>query len=142
MLIPRKTIWKKPHRVKYTGKAKGCKRLDFGEYGLQAKEGNWITSNQIEAGRIALMKYIKKTGKMWIRIFPHFAKTAKPTQVRMGSGKGSVDKWVAVAKTGTIIYEISGISKEKAQEAIRAAGNKLPLKWRFVSRADFPALEK
>lgn len=136
MLIPRKTIWKKPHRVKYEGLAKGAKTIAFGEYGLQAKEGNWITNNQLEAARIALMKYIKKYGKLWIRIFPQFAKTSKPAQVRMGSGKGSVDKWVAVAKQGTIIFEISGISEEKAKEAIRSAGNKLPLRWRFVKKGE------
>lgn len=142
MLIPKKTIWKKPHRVSYEGYAKGCKKIEFGEFGLQALEGNWITNNQIESARIALMKHVKKYGKLWIRIFPHFAKTSKPIQVRMGSGKGSVDKWVAVVKRGTVIFEISGISEEMAKAAVRSAGNKLPIRWRFVKKGNEMSITK
>ena len=134
MLLPKKTIWRKPHRVKYDGLAKGAKTVSFGEYGLQALQGNWITNNQIEAARVAINRFIKKEGKMWIRIFPHFAKTAKPIQVRMGSGKGNVEKWVAVAKRGTVLFEVGGVNVQLAKKAIYAAGNKLPIKWKFVSK--------
>lgn len=135
MLIPKKTTWRKPHRVSYEGKAKGAKTIVFGSYGLQALEGNWITNNQIESARIAINKVIKKYGKIWIRIFPHFAKTSKPIQVRMGSGKGNVDKWVAVAKRGTILFEVGGgASEELCKEAIRLAIHKLPLRCRFVKK--------
>lgn len=136
MLMPKKTTWRKPHRVKYTGKAKGASYLAFGEYGLQALEGNWLTNNQIESARIAITKLVKKEGKMWIRVFPHYAKTSKPIQVRMGSGKGSVDKWVAVVKKGTIIFEISGISEKQAKKAIYLAGNKLPIRWKFIQKKE------
>ena len=135
MLMPKKTTWRKPHRVSYEGKAKGAATIVFGEYGLQALEGSWITSNQIEAARIAINKVIKKYGKLWIRIFPHFAKTAKPIQVRMGSGKGSVDKWVAVARQGTILFEVGGgVSETLAKRAIRLAIFKLPIRCRFVQK--------
>ena len=136
MLIPKKTIWRKPHRVKYEGLAKGASSIAFGKYGLQSLEGNWITNNQIEAARIAIMRFIKKEGKMWIRIFPHFAKTTKPIQVRMGSGKGNVEKWVATVKKGTILFEISDVNLTLAKKAIYAAGNKLPIKWKFLTRLE------
>lgn len=136
MLVPKKTIWRKPHRVKYEGLAKGAKNIVFGKYGLQALEGNWITNNQIEAARIAIMRFIKKEGKMWIRIFPHFAKTVKPIQVRMGSGKGNVEKWVAVVKKGTVLFEVSDVDSTLAKKAMYAAGNKLPIRWRFLTRLE------
>lgn len=136
MLLPKKTIWRKPHRVKYEGLAKGAKTIAFGKYGLQALEGNWITNNQIEAARIAIMRFIKKEGKMWVRIFPHFAKTLKPIQVRMGSGKGNVEKWVATVKKGTVLFEISDVDPSLAKKAIYAAGNKLPIKWKFLTTTE------
>ena len=102
MLIPSRTKYRRVHRLKYEGKAKGNTHLTNGEYGLMAKEGAWITNNQIEAARIAMTRYMKRGGKVWINIFPHMPKTAKPLEVRMGSGKGAVDKWVAVVKEGKI----------------------------------------
>lgn len=141
MLLPKKTTWRKPHRVSYEGKAKGAKTVAFGEYGLQVLDGNWVTNNQIEAARIAINKVIKKYGKLWIRVFPHFAKTSKPIQVRMGSGKGNIDKWVAVARRGTILFEVGGgASEELAKKAIRLAKYKLPMRCRFVKK-DFEALK-
>ena len=136
MLIPSRTKFRRVHRLKYEGKAKGNKTLSFGEYGLVAKEGGWITNNQIEAARIAMTRYMKRGGKVWINIFTHMPNTAKPLEVRMGSGKGAVDKWIAVVKEGKIMFEIAGVSEEVAREALRLASHKLPIKTRFVKKED------
>lgn len=134
MLQPKRTKYRKPHKVSYEGKAKGNTYISFGEYGIMANEGAWIDARQIEAARIAISKRLGKTGKMWIRIFPHMSLTKKPLEVRMGSGKGAPDKWVAVVKQGTIMFEVSGISEEAAKSGLRAAGNKLPIKWKIVKK--------
>ena len=134
MLQPKRTKYRKPHKVSYEGKAKGNTYIAFGEYGIMASEGAWIDARQIESARIAISKRLGKTGKMWIRIFPHMSLTKKPLEVRMGSGKGAPDKWVAVVKQGTIMFEVSGISEEAARSGLRAAGNKLPIKWKIVKR--------
>ena len=132
MLMPKRTKFRRPHRVSYEGKAKGAKKVDFGEYGLQALEGSWITAAQIEAARIAMTRYMKREGKVWIRIFPHNIRTKKPLEVRMGSGKGSPDGYVAVVKNGTVMFEIGGVSEEIAREACRLASHKLPVRTKFV----------
>jgi len=134
MLTPKRTKYRRPHRVSYEGKAKGGTVVSFGEYGLKSMDGAWITSRQIEASRVALTRYMKRQGKVWIRIFPHMAKTAKPLEVRMGSGKGSPDGFVAVVKQGTIMFEVGGVSEEVAREALRLASHKLPVKTKFVKR--------
>lgn len=133
-LIPARTKYRRVHRLPYEGHAKGNTTLSFGEYGLQAKEGAWITANQIEAARIAMTRYMKRGGKVWINIFPHMPKTAKPLEVRMGSGKGAVDKWVAVVKKGKIMFEIGGVDEATAREALRLASHKLPIKTKFVTK--------
>ncbi|MDR3215440.1 MAG: 50S ribosomal protein L16 [Bacilli bacterium] len=134
MLMPKRTKYRRPHRVSYEGKAKGGTTIAFGKYGLQAQEGAWITNRQIEAARIAMTRHMKRFGKVWIRIFPHLAKTAKPLEVRMGSGKGAPEGWVAVVKKGKIMFEIDGVSEEVAREALRLASHKLPVKTKFVIR--------
>ncbi len=132
MLMPKRTKFRRPHRVSYEGKAKGAKELNFGEYGLQAQDGAWITSQQIEAARIAMTRYMKRVGKVWIRIFPHMAITKKPLEVRMGGGKGSPEGFVAVVKRGTIMFEIGGVDDAIAREALRLASHKLPIKTKIV----------
>ena len=134
MLIPKRTKYRKPQRVSYEGKAKGNIVCTFGEYGLMAKEGSYITARQIEAARIAMTRYMKnfKRGKVFINIFPHLAKTKKPAEVRMGSGKGNVEEWVAVVKAGKIMFEMTDVTEEIAREAFRLAGHKLPIKTKFV----------
>lgn len=134
MLTPKRTKYRRPHRVKYEGKAKGGTNINFGDYGLMSNEGAWITNRQIEAARVALTRYMKRQGKVWIRIFPHMAKTAKPLEVRMGSGKGAPDGFVAVVKQGTIMFEIGGVTEDIAREALRLASHKLPVTTRFVKR--------
>ncbi len=136
MLIPSRVKYRRVHRIKYEGKAKGNTELHFGEYGLMAQEGAWITNNQIEAARVAMTRYMKRGGRVYINIFPHMPKTAKPLEVRMGSGKGAVDKWVAVVKKGKIMFEISDVSEEVAREALRLASHKLPIKTKFVKKDD------
>jgi large subunit ribosomal protein L16 len=132
MLTPKRTKYRRPHRVSYEGKAKGGTTISFGEFGLSSLQGAWITNRQIEAARIAMTRYMKRQGKVWIRIFPHLAKTAKPLEVRMGSGKGSPDGFVAVVKQGVIMFEIGGVSEEVAREALRLASHKLPVKTKFI----------
>ncbi len=134
MLIPKKTKYKKPHRISYDGMARGNLELHFGEYGLQAKEGAWISARQIEAARIAMTRYMKRGGKVWINIFPHLALTRKPLETRQGKGKGNVEDWVAVVKTGKIMFEIGGVDEEVAREALRLASHKLPIKTKFVKK--------
>ena len=136
MLIPSRVKYRRVHRIKYEGKAKGNTELHFGDYGLMAMEGAWITNNQIEAARIAMTRYMKRGGRVYINIFPHMPKTAKPLEVRMGSGKGAVDKWVAVVKKGKIMFEIADVTEDVAREALRLASHKLPIKTKFVMKED------
>lgn len=119
-----------------TGKANKGNKIAYGEYGLMALEPSWITSNQIEAARVAMTRYIKRGGQVWVNIFPHKPVTKKPAETRMGSGKGSPEYWVAVVKPQRILFEMAGVSEEVAREALRLAGNKLPIKCKFVKRAD------
>ena len=134
MLLPKRVKYRRPHKVSYEGKAKGNTELSFGQSGLQAVEGAWITNRQIEAARICLARYTKRQGKIWIRIFPHLSMSKKPLEVRMGAGKGAPDHWVAVVKNGTILFEMEGITEEQAREALRLASQKLPIKCKIVTR--------
>ncbi len=134
MLQPKRVKYRRPHGLSYEGKAKGGTTVDFGEYGLMALEGAYITDHQIESARIVLARYTDRAGKVWIRIFPHHALTKKPAEVRMGSGKGSPEGWVAVVKAGTVMFEIGGIDPKIATEALRLAGYKLPVKTKVVKR--------
>lgn len=134
MLTPKRTKYRRPHRVSYEGKAKGGTSVSFGDYGLQSLEGAWITNRQIESARIAINRFMKRQGKVWIRIFPHMAKTAKPLEVRMGSGKGSPESWVAVVKEGTMMFEVAGVTEEVAKEALRLAAHKLPVRTKVVKK--------
>lgn len=132
MLMPKRVKYRKPHRRKPKGKSKRGNTLSFGQFGLKALEGCWISAKQIEAARISMTRYIKRGGKIWIRIFPDQAITKKPAETRMGKGKGAPEYWVAVVKPGRILFEIEGISENIAREAMRLAGNKLPIKTKFV----------
>jgi large subunit ribosomal protein L16 len=134
MLMPGKTKYRKPHRIRYEGKAKGNTELKFGEYGLMALDGAWITAQQIEAARIAMTRYMKRGGKVWINIFPHLALTKKPLETRMGKGKGAPEQWVAVVKKGKIMFELDEVSESVAREALRLAAHKLPIKCKFVKK--------
>ena len=134
MLIPSRTKYRRVHRLPYEGKARGNTELKFGDYGLQAKEGAWITNNQIEAARIAMTRYMKRGGKVWTNIFPHMPLTKKPIGTRQGKGKGNVEAWVAVVKEGKIMFEVSGVDEAVAREALRLASHKLPITCRFVKR--------
>jgi large subunit ribosomal protein L16 len=134
MLVPKKMKYRKPHRGRMRGLAKGGTNVDFGEFGLQALEPGWITNRQIEAARIAMTRKIKRGGKVWINIFPHKPVTKKPAETRMGSGKGSPEDYVAVVKPGRVMFEMSGVSEELARDAMRLAAQKLPIRSRFVSR--------
>ncbi len=134
MLMPKRVKHRKEQRGRMRGKAYKGGHLAFGEYGLQVLEPAWLTNRQIEAGRIAITRSVKRGGKVWINVFPSKPVTAKPTETRMGKGKGSPSKWVAVTKPGRVIYEIAGVSGEVAQEAMRLASHKLPIKTRFLSR--------
>lgn len=134
MLIPKRTKYRRPHRVKYEGKAKSGTTVSFGDYGLQSLDGAWITSRQIESARVAVNRFMKRQGKVWIRIFPHIAKTAKPLEVRMGSGKGAPEGWVAVVKEGTVMFEVDGVPEEVAKEALRLASAKLPVKTKVIRK--------
>lgn len=136
MLLPKRVKYRRVHRGKMRGQAKGGTEVAFGEYGLQATEATWITNRQIEAARIAMTRYMKRGGKVWIKIFPHKPYTAKPLEVRMGSGKGAPEGWVAVVKPGKIMFEIAGVSEEIAREALRLAAHKLPVKCKFVKREE------
>lgn len=134
MLMPKKVKFRKQQRGRMRGKAFRGSTLSFGEYGLQAMEPCWLTARQIEAGRIAITRYAKRKGKLWIRVFPWKPVTKKPTEVRMGKGKGDPEFWVEVVKPGRIIYEVEGVSEEVAREAMRLAAHKLPIKTRFIAR--------
>ena len=136
MLLPKRTKYRKQHRGRMKGRAGRGNTLSFGEYGLQALEPCWMTSRQIEAARRAIVRHVKRGGKLWIRVFPDKPVTAKPAETRMGGGKGAVDHWVAVVKPGRMIFEIAGVPEEDAREAMRLASHKLPIQTRFVSRQD------
>lgn len=133
---PKRTKYRKPHRTKYDGKAKGNKYVAFGEYGLMATEGNWVSDKQLEALRVVLSKAIGTVGKLWIRVFPQLSLTKKPLEVRMGSGKGNPEFWVAVVKAGTVVCEIAGIPEAQMKEALRKAGNKLNVKTKIVKKGE------
>ncbi len=136
MLLPKRVKHRKVQRGSRKGQAKGGTAVQFGDFGLKALEPAWITNRQIEAARIAMTRYMKRGGKVWINIFPDKPVTQKPAETRMGSGKGNPEKWVAVVKPGRIMFEIAGVSEEVAREAIRLAAAKLPIKTKFVTRSD------
>ncbi len=134
MLMPKRVKYRRPHRVYFHGKAKGGTELAFGEFGLVATEGCWLTSNQLEAARVAITRKMERGGKVWIKVFPHLSKTKKPLAVRMGSGKGSPELWVAVVKKGVILFEIAEIDEAIAREALRLASHKLPCSTKIISK--------
>lgn len=136
MLQPKRVKYRRPHGIKYEGLSKGGNEVAFGEYGLQAVTGAWITARQIESARIVISRYTKKEGKVYIRIFPHLAKTKKPAEVRMGSGKGSPEEWVAVVRTNRVMFEMAGVPEETAREALRLASYKLPCRCRVIKKGD------
>ncbi len=136
MLLPKRVKHRKQMKGRMTGKPCRGIALSFGEFGLQATECGWLDSRQIEAARIAMTRYIKRGGKIWIRIFPDKPLTAKPAETRMGKGKGSPDSWVAVIKPGTILYEMEGVTEEIAREALRLAAHKLPISTKFIARSE------
>lgn len=136
MLMPKRTKYRKQHRGRMKGRAGRGNTLSFGEYGLQALEPCWMTSRQIEAARRAIVRYVQRGGKLWIRVFPDKPVTAKPAETRMGAGKGDVDHWVAVVKPGRVIFEMAGVPEDDAREAMRLASHKLPIKTRFVTQQD------
>ena len=133
-VIPKRTKYRNVHRLPYDGKAKGNTELHFGEYGLKAMEGAWITDRQIEAARVAMTRYMKRGGKVYINIFPHLSLTKKPLETRQGKGKGAPESWVAVVKKGKVMFEVAGVSEEIAREALRLAMHKLPIKCKFVMK--------
>ena len=139
MLLPKRVKHRKQHRGRMTGRAMRGNRIAHGDFGLVALEPAWITNRQIEAARIAMTRYIKRGGQVWIQIFPDKPITAKPAETRMGSGKGSPEYWVAVVRPGRIVFEMDGIPLADAKEAMRLAGNKLPIKTKFVSKAQMEA---
>ncbi len=133
MLAPKRVKWRKTQRGRRRGLATRCNKLSFGEYGMQATRPAWIDSRQIEAARVAMTRFIKRGGKVWIRIFPNKPYTKHPAESRMGKGKGAPEGWVAVVKPGTVMFEMSGVTPDIAQEAMRLAAQKLPIKTKFVS---------
>jgi large subunit ribosomal protein L16 len=141
LLAPSRPKYRKQHRGRMKGRAHRGATIAFGEFGLQALEPCWLEARQIEAARIALTRYMKRGGKVWIRVFPDKPISGKPAETRMGSGKGALDHWVAVVKPGRIIFEIGGVSEEVAKEAIRLAGHKLPINCRFVKREEAESVE-
>ena len=134
MLMPKRVKFRRVHRGRMKGKTTKGNTVTYGDYGLVALEPAWITANQIEAARVAMTRYIKRGGKVYIKVFPHKSVTKKPAEVRMGSGKGAPDHWVAVVKPGRVMFEIAGVTEEQAREAIRLAGHKLPIKTKFVAK--------
>ena len=136
MLMPKRVKYRRVHRGRMTGKAMRGNTLAYGQYGLQAVEPGWITSNQIEAARIAMTRSTKRSGQVWIKIFPDKPVTKKPAETRMGSGKGSPEYWVAVVKPGRVMFEIAGVSEEVAREALRLASHKLPIKTKVITRTE------
>jgi large subunit ribosomal protein L16 len=136
MLMPKRVKYRKAHRGRLKGKSKGATTVDFGQYGLQALESSWVTSRQIEASRVALTRFIKKGGKLWIRIFPDKPISKKPAETRMGKGKGAPEFWVAVVKPGRILFELEGLPTAEAMQAMTLAAHKLPIKTKFVIREE------
>ena len=136
MLQPKRVKYRRPHSLKYEGLSKAGNEVSFGEFGLQALSGNYITARQIEAARIVLARYTKRSGQIWIRIFPQMAKTKKPAEVRMGSGKGSPESWVAVVKQNRVMFEIGGVPETVAREALRLASYKLTIKTKIIAKVD------
>ena len=136
MLLPKRSKYRRVHRGRMTGRATRGNKVAYGEWGLQSLEPAWITSNQIEAARVAMTRYIKRGGQVWIKIFPDKPITEKPAETRMGSGKGSPEYWVAVVKPGRVMFEIAGVDEAIAREAMRLAANKLPIKCKFVSKQE------
>ena len=136
MLMPKRVKYRRVHRGRMTGKAMRGNTLAYGEFGLQAMEPGWITSNQIEAARIAMTRFTKRSGQVWIKIFPDKPVTKKPAETRMGSGKGSPEYWVSVVKPGRVMFEIAGVSEEVAREALRLASHKLPIKTKVITRTE------
>ena len=136
MLLPRRTKFRKQHRGRRTGLAKGQTSVNFGEYGLKSLEDGWVTNRQIEAARIAMTRKIRRGGKVWINLFPDKPVTQKPAETRMGSGKGSPEHWVAVVKPGRVMFELAGVAEPLAKEALRLAGQKLPVKTKIVKREE------
>ena len=141
MLMPKRVKYRRVHRGRLTGKALRGNKISNGSYGLVALEPAWITSNQIEAARIAMTRYVKRGGKVWIKIFPDKPITEKPAETRMGSGKGSPEYWVAVVKPGRVMFEMDGVTEEQAKEAMRLASNKLPIKCKFVKKEELETEE-
>ncbi|HEY5555794.1 50S ribosomal protein L16 [Acetobacterium sp.] len=141
MLMPKRVKRRKQHRGRMKGKALRGNKITYGDYAIQALEPAWITANQIEAARVAMTRYIKRGGKVWIKIFPDKPVTQKPAETRMGSGKGSPEFWVAVVKPGRVMFEIAGIPEDMAREAMRLAQHKLPIKTKFITRKDQEELE-
>ena len=136
MLMPNRVKYRRPHRLSYEGKSKAGRDITFGEYGLVAMEGAYVSSNQLEAARVAMTRYMDRGGKVWIKVFPQLAKTKKPLEVRMGSGKGAPDHWVAVVQKGRVLFEIGGVGEATAREALRLGANKLGVKTRFAKKGE------
>ena len=136
MLMPKRTKYRRPHRLSYEGKTKAGKDVVYGEYGLVALEGGYVSSNQIEAARVAITRYLNRGGNVWIKIFPHLAITKKPLEVRMGSGKGAPEGWVAVVQKGRVMFEIGDVDEASAREALRLGANKLPVKSKFIKKGE------
>ena len=142
MLMPKRVKYRRQHRGRMKGEAQRGNQLAYGEYGLQALEPTWMTANQIEAARRAMTRYIKRGGQIWIKVFPDKPVSKKPAEVRMGSGKGAPEYWVAVVKPGRVLFEMSGVSEETAREAMRLAAQKLPVKTKFIKRLEVTGTEE
>ena len=142
MLMPKRVKYRRQHRGRMKGEAQKGNQLAYGEYGLQALEATWMTANQIEAARRAMTRYIKRGGQIWINVFPDKPVSKKPAEVRMGSGKGAPEYWVAVVKPGRVLFEMSGVSEEVAREAMRLAAQKLPVKTKFIKRLEVTGTEE
>ena len=136
MLMPKRTKYRRPHRLSYEGKSKAGTEVVFGEYGLVATEGGYVASNQIEAARVAITRYLNRGGNVYIKIFPQLAITKKPLEVRMGSGKGAPEGWVAVVQRGRVMFEIGDVDEASAREALRLGANKLPIKAKFIKKGE------
>ena len=136
MLMPKRTKYRRPHRLSYEGKSKAGTEVVYGQYGLAALEGGYVSSNQIEAARVAITRYLNRGGNVWIKIFPQLARTKKPLEVRMGSGKGAPEGWVAVVHTGRVMFEVGGVDEASAREALRLGANELPVKSKFVKKGE------
>lgn len=136
MLMPKRTKYRRPHRLSYEGKSKAGTSIAYGQYGLVAQSGAYISNNQIEAARVAMTRYMNRGGQVWIKIFPQLAITKKPLEVRMGSGKGAPEGWVAVVQKGRVMFEIGGVDEATAREAFRLAANKLPIKCKFIKKGE------